>query len=110
MQTVERDGDVAPVDGVGQGPRRQRALVAGVGADVLTGELRARAERGDERLDEAPQPSEILTEMRRKHVACSGIELQSGLVEMLAEPRLRVAPRRGFDDLASSRLQAVGES
>ena len=48
--------------------------------------------------------------MRGQQIASGRVELQARLIEVLAQPCLRVAPRRRFDDLAAARLQSVGQS
>ena len=102
MQTVEGDRNVALVDGVGQRPRRQRTLVAQIRTDVVATESRPAPEGGHQRLDEAAQPADVLTEVRSQQIASGRVELQTRLIEMLAQPRLRVATRRGLDPAALS--------
>ena len=121
LQQLEGRGPVAPVDGVGEVPRRHPAVVAEERLDLGRRDLGAGAVGGAEQVDEAEQPARLVADPGDEPLAALGVDLQPGLGQVLLathSPTLRpglvstcspparvTASRSAFGHLAGAPLE-----
>ena len=109
LQQLEGGGPVAPVDGIGEVPRRHAAVVAEERLDLGGREPRSGPVGGAQEVEQAEQPARLVADPRDEPRPPFGVDLQTGVGQVLCDPLPHLATGARVHDRATDVGDGLGQ-